>query len=1016
LIVWRYCLSFVLLALCFLKVPAQKPLFKTIPPQYELEYLPLNFKEQPDLIHNITEDREGNLWLPGSRGLHVFDGQRMTTYNSGSEAFFLNAKLSNNGFPFCALDKAGYLWMTDNNNLLIKFDPAKRTVTDSFFHPPAPGAINFMLAAHPVSGLFFTTIQYEKRIITLYHRKENKAVKLFETDFNKTSGVFYYLVGNEHWIVDGNRAIRLSIDGKKARSYSYPHGACSQLLVYATDSTIYFADNEHQYIYYFNRAADKLELFLELPPLENGKVHAFYVENNKVYLGSNLYLFIIDRLSGTWQDLSTQFTNLVRQRAPQNLSEQLIRFFRQVDGSILLLTARNIFRIKSKLPPLTRFRESVDAEINSSRPVSYRAITEDGHKNIYASYYTGIVKKKLGATAFTRIPTNQYLNGDKLSTYSLNYWRGFLLWNNIKIELATGKFSYLFDSLSAGHCTQLLQHDSLWLYQWNSKLLHCYDLSRAVLTSYPLEPAMDTSTVTTGLKDVNDMISDASGENLWLASHYFGLCLVTKKGKLLKQFRHQDLSISDDYITDLERVGNRLWFGCTDGLGVLDIKTEKVKIFKNPFVQNGRLMNRSVFTIQADSIGNFYLGSSHGIVYFDTRTTTFYNLPEGHPLSTPEFNRAAVFKSGLGRYYFGSTDGLFSFTGKELAFTKVSDTLRPLKLYGISIFNSKNNRYEYSSENLDALEELVLDPFDNTIEFSFSVPEFYRNVYYSYRIRSRGEKWTDYKPDNKILLYGLAPGDYILEVKASSSIGDDHAVYYRLPLHMNQTWYKRPWFIATVFLLMAALFFSLLRYRYQIRLGRQKELAALRTKISSDLHDDVGSLLSGLAMQSQVLSYGAKEEQKQPLREISEMSREAMEHMRDTVWAIDSRKDKFENLIDRMKDFAEKTLPLKNITHEFLIENVEGKKFLGPEKRQAIYLIFKEAITNIIKHSDGKHVRIGLEENKERLRLTVQDDGSKKAPSKSGGLGWSNMKMRAEKIGGTLDTRYENGFVVELNL
>lgn len=178
----------------------------------------------------------------------------------------------------------------------------------------------------------------------------------------------------------------------------------------------------------------------------------------------------------------------------------------------------------------------------------------------------------------------------------------------------------------------------------------------------------------------------------------------------------------------------------------------------------------------------------------------------------------------------------------------------------------------------------------------------------------------------------------------------------------------------------------------------------------------MGSLLSGLAMQSQVLSYGAKEEQKQPLREISEMSREAMEHMRDTVWAIDSRKDKFENLIDRMKDFAEKTLPLKNITHEFLIENVEGKKFLGPEKRQAIYLIFKEAITNIIKHSDGKHVRIGLEENKERLRLTVQDDGSKKAPSKSGGLGWSNMKMRAEKIGGTLDTRYENGFVVELNL
>ena len=167
-------------------------------------------------------------------------------------------------------------------------------------------------------------------------------------------------------------------------------------------------------------------------------------------------------------------------------------------------------------------------------------------------------------------------------------------------------------------------------------------------------------------------------------------------------------------------------------------------------------------------------------------------------------------------------------------------------------------------------------------------------------------------------------------------------------------------------------------------------------------------------MQSQIMTYSAREEQKEGLNEISNMSREAMEHMRDTVWAMDSRKDKFENLVDRMRAFAEKNLGMKNMTHEFILENLDTKKFIDPEKRQNIYFIFKEAITNIVKHCDGKHVRIKFIQEKNGLLLSIHDDGSKKEVSNSDGLGLSNMKMRAEKIGALLNTIYENGFKVTL--
>lgn len=207
-----------------------------------------------------------------------------------------------------------------------------------------------------------------------------------------------------------------------------------------------------------------------------------------------------------------------------------------------------------------------------------------------------------------------------------------------------------------------------------------------------------------------------------------------------------------------------------------------------------------------------------------------------------------------------------------------------------------------------------------------------------------------------------------------------------------------------------------MRWRYREKLRKQQELANLRLKISMDLHDDVGSILSGLAVQSEMLSYTSTGNSKKALNNISSMSRKAMETMRDIIWAMDNRKDKYENLVDRMKAFAEKNLYARDITHVFVLEGIVGERVIAPEKRQAIYLIFKEALSNIIRHSDAKNVVIKLIRQKQVLYMSIHDDGTSPVKISSAGMGTDNMKLRAEKIGADFSISWEDGYMVQLKI
>ena len=212
-------------------------------------------------------------------------------------------------------------------------------------------------------------------------------------------------------------------------------------------------------------------------------------------------------------------------------------------------------------------------------------------------------------------------------------------------------------------------------------------------------------------------------------------------------------------------------------------------------------------------------------------------------------------------------------------------------------------------------------------------------------------------------------------------------------------------------------FLALFGYWYinnKNRTKRQEQIEVLRDKISSDLHDDVGSLLTGLAMQAEILEMTAKPEAKGKLHRIHQMSRSALARIRDAVWALDSSKDNGIALADRMKDHLEDTFNDTGKTYNFKSEITSEIKLM-PNIRQQVFLIFKECITNFIKHSNGNQVNVLIAFTDNKLTMICHDDG-RVDHIKTSGIGINSISRRTESIDGNISFDTDDGYKVILNI
>src|SRR5262249_44322555 len=141
------------------------------------------------------------------------------------------------------------------------------------------------------------------------------------------------------------------------------------------------------------------------------------------------------------------------------------------------------------------------------------------------------------------------------------------------------------------------------------------------------------------------------------------------------------------------------------------------------------------------------------------------------------------------------------------------------------------------------------------------------------------------------------------------------------------------------------------------------KLQQMRSRIASDLHDDIGSTLTSIFYYSELVKMQLKEDDaslKPILDKIGGSARNTINAMSDIVWIINPKNDTTENLINRMKHYAAEMLSTRNIQYTFNTSEAIEKTDLDMQQRKNIYLIYKEAVHNAVKYAQCNAMEIDL--------------------------------------------------------
>ncbi|MDJ1503748.1 7TM diverse intracellular signaling domain-containing protein [Xanthocytophaga agilis] len=195
----------------------------------------------------------------------------------------------------------------------------------------------------------------------------------------------------------------------------------------------------------------------------------------------------------------------------------------------------------------------------------------------------------------------------------------------------------------------------------------------------------------------------------------------------------------------------------------------------------------------------------------------------------------------------------------------------------------------------------------------------------------------------------------------------------------------------------------------------------VRNRIARDLHDDIGSTLSSIAILSQVARQRSlkSEYSGDILEKMSNSAQKMMDSLHDIVWTTQPANDSLNSITIRMREFAGEVLEAKNILYEIKVDEILLPLKLPTKRHYDFYMIFKESINNAAKYSEATHILVNLDKVNGHLRLQIQDNGKGfDIDQIKPGNGLKNMQKRAFQLEGNLhlSSNLGKGTFIEISI
>jgi signal transduction histidine kinase len=408
---------------------------------------------------------------------------------------------------------------------------------------------------------------------------------------------------------------------------------------------------------------------------------------------------------------------------------------------------------------------------------------------------------------------------------------------------------------------------------------------------------------------------------------------------------------------------------------------------------------RVFYSLSQDRHGRLWLGSNRGLVRFDPDASperAFRTYDPGDGTGNWEFNRRARFRDGDGRLYLGGMTGVTVFAPDA-----VRADLRPPRamLDRMRILGAGGER----EDSLVGVERLRLAPGDLALELSFTTPLFTRGdrARFRYRLLDFDPDWRVAGEERSARYTNLPPGDYRFEVEAANADGVWSAAPGTLALRVVPPFYATWWFRGLALLALL----SLLALAYRLRVRHLLALQRMRLDIAADLHDELGSELAAIGVGAAMVARGRglEEGERRRLEGVRSSAETVMQSLRDIVWYVNPDKDRTDALVERMRRHAGSVLG--DLCWRFETEGMTHNLPLDMLLRRQVYLIFREALNNLVRHTAARSVRIAIAIDGTRVEMAIDDDGRGFDPARPGGdgSGLANMRRRAAAIAATLD-------------
>jgi signal transduction histidine kinase/ligand-binding sensor domain-containing protein len=428
------------------------------------------------------------------------------------------------------------------------------------------------------------------------------------------------------------------------------------------------------------------------------------------------------------------------------------------------------------------------------------------------------------------------------------------------------------------------------------------------------------------------------------------------------------------------------------------------------FTQDEGLIDDTILQILDDGEGNLWLGCNRGICRVTKQSLNdlaagkvnavhplVFGIPEGMASEQCEANFASALKAADGRMLFCTAKGIVIIDPR----LQTNNDVEPVVLMEDALVDGHGVPPS-------------VGPGRHSFEFhytglNFSAPE---KVRFRYRLDGLDTDWVEAGGGRTARYPYLPPGKYRFEVAACNDDGRWNAPAVGAAFAVLPYFWQTGWFSTAVVLLLLGLTAAAIRFlerrRYHARLARlqlESQTERERERIARDLHDELGSSLTRISMLSDLGQSrdNSTEQLKSRVEKISNFAVRTARSLDEIVWAVNPRNDSFRSLLEYLMQFAREVFEDTPILCRFRITEDLPQSPLPPEMRHNIFLAVKEALTNVLKHSQATEVVLSAQIVAGQLEISIQDDGGGFDPRSLetiGRNGLVNMRQRIEGLGG----------------